>query len=170
MGFINKLLSGGATKLVDSVGNAVDRLVTSDEERLQLKNELKKISSEYEKEMKRLEIEEERVRNEELEIRSRIIMAEINSKDKFVRIVRPIVILSGVVIILYLTVLYSLPMLFGVHMEISDGLLAICKYYLAIWSPCTTVYIGARSYEKSKGNENSNSQNLDILFDKLNKK
>ena len=37
---IASILAGGIDKVVDSVGNAIDKLVTSDEERLQLKNAL----------------------------------------------------------------------------------------------------------------------------------
>ncbi len=38
--WFTNIFSSGAASLVDSVGNAIDSLVTSDEERLQLKNEL----------------------------------------------------------------------------------------------------------------------------------
>jgi len=38
--WFTSLFSSGAASLVDSVGSAIDSLVTSDEERLQLKNEL----------------------------------------------------------------------------------------------------------------------------------
>lgn len=40
------LFSGGVSTVIDSVGSAVDKLVTSDQERLQLKNELVKIQAE----------------------------------------------------------------------------------------------------------------------------
>ncbi len=42
MGFLD-IFSGGVDKVVSSVGGAIDSLVTSDEERLTLKNELAKI-------------------------------------------------------------------------------------------------------------------------------
>lgn len=40
MNWLADIFSGGAAKLVDSVGVAVDRLVTSDQERIELKNAL----------------------------------------------------------------------------------------------------------------------------------
>lgn len=40
--WFTSIFSSGASKLVDSVGSAIDSLVTSDEERLKLKNELNK--------------------------------------------------------------------------------------------------------------------------------
>ena len=42
MNWIANLFSSGASKLVDSLGSAIDKLVTSDEERLKLKNALEK--------------------------------------------------------------------------------------------------------------------------------
>ena len=37
MGVLNKLFSGGASKLVESVGGVIDNLVTTDEEKLDVK-------------------------------------------------------------------------------------------------------------------------------------
>ena len=42
MGWISKLFSAGASELVGTVGSVIDDLVTSDEERIVLKNALKK--------------------------------------------------------------------------------------------------------------------------------
>ena len=43
MPWLSEIFSTSAGAIVDSVGTAIDKLVTSDEERLQLKNELVKI-------------------------------------------------------------------------------------------------------------------------------
>ena len=43
MSWLSELFSSSAGAIVDSVGTAIDKLVTSDEEKLQLKNELIKI-------------------------------------------------------------------------------------------------------------------------------
>lgn len=40
-------LTGGAGSLVDSIGNAIDNNVTSDEERMKLRNELVKLNQEF---------------------------------------------------------------------------------------------------------------------------
>jgi hypothetical protein len=61
MGLLDGLLTGSASKLVDSVGNAIDKLVTSDEERQALKNELAKEARRHEEKMTALEIEKEKV-------------------------------------------------------------------------------------------------------------
>ena len=46
MSWLTDIFSSSASAIVDSVGTAIDKLVTSDEERLQLKNELVKIQLE----------------------------------------------------------------------------------------------------------------------------
>ena len=46
MSWLSEIFSSSAGAIVDSVGNAIDKLVTSDEEKLQLKNELVKIQLE----------------------------------------------------------------------------------------------------------------------------
>lgn len=46
MSWLSEIFSSSASAIVDSVGNAIDKLVTSDEEKLQLKNELVKIQLE----------------------------------------------------------------------------------------------------------------------------
>ncbi len=46
MSWLTDIFSSSASAIVDSVGNAIDKLVTSDEEKLQLKNELVKIQLE----------------------------------------------------------------------------------------------------------------------------
>lgn len=43
MSWLTEIFTSSASTIVDSVGNAIDKLVTSDEEKLQLKNELIKI-------------------------------------------------------------------------------------------------------------------------------
>lgn len=46
MSWLSEIFSSSAGAIVDSVGNAIDKLVTSDSERLELKNELVKIQLE----------------------------------------------------------------------------------------------------------------------------
>ena len=53
MSIINKLLSGGASKLVDSVGGVLDNIITTDEEKLEAKRKLKELILSHEAEMQR---------------------------------------------------------------------------------------------------------------------
>ena len=57
MSWFSTMLSGGVDKIVDSVGTAVDKIVTSDEERLILKNELIKIQLEAKQKQDELEVQ-----------------------------------------------------------------------------------------------------------------
>jgi len=57
MGVIDKIFSKGATSLVDSVGNAIDKNITSDEERLKAKKEISSIILDYHKDMTNIQKE-----------------------------------------------------------------------------------------------------------------
>ncbi len=46
MSWFTNIFSSGVSGVIDSVGTAIDKLVTSDEEKMQLKNELIKIELE----------------------------------------------------------------------------------------------------------------------------
>ncbi len=56
--FLSKLFSAGASTLVEAVGDAIDKNVTSDEERLEKENEMAKASMNYDIEMGKLGLEE----------------------------------------------------------------------------------------------------------------
>ena len=56
----DKIIGVFSGNLVKDIGDTIDKLVTSDEERLQLKNELSKIQSSAELELQKLELEHER--------------------------------------------------------------------------------------------------------------
>ena len=53
MGIIDKLISGGASKLVDSVGSVLDNIITTDDEKLEAKRRLKDLILSHEAEMQK---------------------------------------------------------------------------------------------------------------------
>ena len=53
MGVLNKLFSGGASKLVESVGGVLDSVITTDEEKLEAKRKLKEVILSHEAEMEK---------------------------------------------------------------------------------------------------------------------
>jgi hypothetical protein len=59
MPFLKELFSGGASKLVDSVGKVLDEVTTSKEERMQLEQEMRKAEMQYEIEKRKLNVEEQ---------------------------------------------------------------------------------------------------------------
>jgi len=58
MGILSNLFAGGAASLIESVGKAIDKNLTSDEERISLENEIQKAEMEHKAEMRSLDIEE----------------------------------------------------------------------------------------------------------------
>ena len=61
MGFIQNLFSGGASTLVTTVGNVLDNLTTSKEEKMQLELEMKKADMQYQIDLKNLSLEEQKI-------------------------------------------------------------------------------------------------------------
>jgi hypothetical protein len=64
MSILSTLFGGGATSLVDSIGNAIDKVTTTDQERLQNDLEIKKAEYAYNTEMAHLGLEEKKADNE----------------------------------------------------------------------------------------------------------
>ncbi|MBB3187839.1 hypothetical protein [Microbacter margulisiae] len=62
MSFLTDLFSGGAGKLVDSVGNVLDKVITTKQEVMQQELELKKAEMQYRLDERRLDIEEQKTR------------------------------------------------------------------------------------------------------------
>jgi len=60
MSFITDLFSGGAGKLVDSVGSVLDKVVTTKGEIMQQELEMKKAELQYQLDTKRLGVEEQK--------------------------------------------------------------------------------------------------------------
>lgn len=81
MSWLSGIFSSTVGGVVDSVGNAIDKLVTSDSERLQLKNELIKIEAEAK--LKELELENQY----EKEVTQRWVS---DNDHWFTRLVRPL--------------------------------------------------------------------------------
>lgn len=60
MGFIQSLFSGGSGNLISTVGNVLDKVITTKEEKLQLDLEMKKADMQYQVDLKRLTVEEQK--------------------------------------------------------------------------------------------------------------
>ncbi len=58
MNFLSSLFAGGAANVIDAVGNAVDKVFTSDEQRISLENEIRRAEMSHKAEMKSLDIKE----------------------------------------------------------------------------------------------------------------
>jgi len=82
-GILKNIFSSGASNLVDSVGNAIDKNVTSKEEKLKLKNEFTKIIQDHEYQL-----------NTELTKRHQSDMTSHNKLSKLIRPMTLIYLLS----------------------------------------------------------------------------
>lgn len=96
MSWFTDLVSGGVDKIVDSVGTAVDKLITSDEERLLLKNELVKIQLAAQHDAKKMELDADAAVEAEVTKRWQ---SDMTSDDPLAKKVRPfsLVYMLGVV-------------------------------------------------------------------------
>jgi len=61
MGWLSSIFSSGASSVVEAVGDAIDKTITSDEERLELENEMAKAKLNYELEDKKLDISKQQI-------------------------------------------------------------------------------------------------------------
>jgi hypothetical protein len=86
MGWFSTLISGGVDKLVTATGEAIDRVVTSDEERLKLQNELVQIKLAAELDAQKMELDADAKVEAEVSARWTSDMA---SDDKWAKRVRP---------------------------------------------------------------------------------
>jgi hypothetical protein len=66
MSIITDLFSGGASKLVDSIGSTLDKVITTKGEKMQFDNEIKKAEMDYQLEMQKLSVEERQMMYQDL--------------------------------------------------------------------------------------------------------
>ena len=131
---LKSLLTGGIDKIVDSVGNAIDKLVTSDEEREQLKNALVELKLQAS-----LETENAYLKQEQ-EITKRWLS---DNEYAVTRLVRP-------AIVIWSYTLFTIAALFDGNV----GEFSIKPAYLpmieTIVVTVTLAYFGSRGLEKIK--------------------
>lgn len=58
MNLLGKLFSSGTGSLIEQVGDAIDKVVTSDQERMELENEQRRAELDYKTEMRSLDVRE----------------------------------------------------------------------------------------------------------------
>lgn len=142
MSWFSNIFSSTVGTVIDSVGNAIDKLVTSDAEKLQLHNELAKIQVEAE-----LREEELRLKYEE-EISKRH-QADMLSDNWISKSIRPLTLI-------FILVMYSLLSISsGFNFQVTEAYVKL----LGEWGMLImSFYFGGRSIEKVtqivKGNKN----------------
>ena len=132
MSLLTSLFSGGVDKIVDSVANGIDSLVTSDEERLVAENVLAKIKLEAQIQSETISMDFEK------EVTKRW---ESDNQSLITKLVRP-------VSIIYMLALFGVIVL----MDGNIGEFAINKAYIPVIENLLITmvigYFGARSLDK----------------------
>ena len=129
MGVLNKLFSGGASKLVESVGGVLDNLTTTKDEKLEAKRKLKELILSHEAEMER-------------NITDRW-QADMNSDSWLSKNVRPLVLIFLVVCTMLMIFIDAGTISFTVEEKWTDLLQLVLITVIG-------AYFGGRSLEKTK--------------------
>jgi hypothetical protein len=129
MGVLNKLFSGGASKLVESVGGVLDNVITTKDEKLEAKKLLKQVILSHEAEMER-------------NITDRW-SADMNSDSWLSKNVRPMVLIFLVVSTVLMIFIDAGTIQFTVEEKWTDLLQLVLITVIG-------AYFGGRSLEKRK--------------------
>jgi hypothetical protein len=129
MGVLNKLFSGGASKLVESVGGVLDNVITTKDEKLEAKRKLKELILSHEAEMER-------------NITDRW-QADMNSDSWLSKNVRPLVLIFLVVCTMLMIFIDAGTIKFTVEEKWTDLLQLVLITVIG-------AYFGGRSFEKRK--------------------
>ena len=127
MGILNKIFSGGAGELVESVGGVLDNLTTSKEEKLAAKQKMKELIADYETKM-------------EANITDRW-KADMNSDSWLSKNVRPLVLIFLVVSTVLMIFIDAGTIAFEVEQKWTDLLQLVLITVIG-------AYFGGRTMEK----------------------
>ena len=129
MGVLNKLFSGGASKLVESVGGVLDNVITTKDEKLEAKRKLKELILSHEAEMQRNVTDRWK--------------ADMNSDSWLSKNVRPLVLIFLVVSTVLMIFIDAGTIQFTVEEKWTDLLQLVLITVIG-------AYFGGRSLEKIK--------------------
>ena len=127
MGVFDKLLSGGASKLVESVGGVLDNVITTDEEKLEAKRKLKELILSHEAEMQKNVSDRWK--------------ADMNSDSWLSKNVRPMVLIFLIVCTMLMIFIDAGTISFTVEEKWTDLLQLVLITVIG-------AYFGGRSFEK----------------------
>ena len=144
MSWISDVFSGGASGLIDGVGNVVDRFVTTGDEKNAMKLELEKVVT------TRMAMLYEQT-NVEMSAKSQIIQAELNQGDNFTKRMRPSLGYFGMLAIAFNHCL--VPLLSNWMPELNVEAFELPTEFWLAWGGMMATYSIGRSQEK-KGQAN----------------
>ena len=127
MGVFDKLLSGGASKLVESVGGVLDNVITTKDEKLEAKRKLKQLILSHEAEMQKNVSDRWK--------------ADMNSDSWLSKNVRPMVLIFLIVCTMLMIFIDAGTIAFEVEEKWTDLLQLVLITVIG-------AYFGGRSFEK----------------------
>lgn len=137
--WITSIFSSGAAKVVDSVGEAVDKLVTSDQEKLELRNELEKVKLQAALDAQKQADEVDTKYEEEYTKRWQ---ADTSSDEPIAKKARPYALLGTLVFTGCLIVVDSFV---GFGFDVKDAYVSLTESLLLT---IVVAYFGSRGLEK----------------------
>jgi len=163
-GWLANIFSTGAGALVESVGNTLDKFITSKEEKAQLMIELEKV---FQSRMSEIE----QTTRAELDMKARIIEAEMKQDDKYTKRARPTIIYTGLIIafmkiVLFPLIVVPLMLLSNAPIDMVEMIRSLSiervpmetEFWFA-WTGVTGVYAFGRSREK-QGDQSAIAQSM----------
>ena len=147
MSFLTKFATATGAGIISAVGDAIDKNFTTDEEKIEMENEIAKASMNYEIEMRKLSLREYEVASREntaieQEITKRWISD--NNASLFQKLARPFALY-------FLLISYAI-MAFSAHwLQIKD---VYAEGYVNILMVVIAAYFGARTIEKVQNRSN----------------
>lgn len=139
MSWWTQLFSSGIDKVVSSVGEAADRLITSDEERGKLKNELALIQTKAALDGQKMELEAETKLEEEITKRWQ---ADMGQDDPLAKRVRPISLLY---LLLFMSGIIVADSINIIGFDVKQGYVDLLESLLVV---TFVAYFGSRGVEK----------------------
>lgn len=139
MSWFTEIISSGVDKIVDSVGNAIDKNFTSDHERMAMQNELEKIRLQAKLDAAKLEMEAESKMDEEVTKRWQ---SDMQSDDPAAKKVRPY---SLVYMLLFMTVIILSDSVELLAFDVKDAYVGLIETLLVTM---VVAYFGSRGLEK----------------------
>ncbi len=157
MSFITDLFSGGASKLVDSVGNTLDKVITTKAEKMQLDNEMQKAEMDYQIDLQKLSIEERQLMYQDTaSARNREeVLSQSPTASKLGKNISSYLAIAGTV--LCFAMFYIL--VFTKQLDNDEGKKQIVMYILGVLSALLTQVYGY--YFGSSAGSAAKSQTID---------
>lgn len=158
MGFLTNLLSGGAGDLVSAVGNVVDKVTTTKEEKLQLELETQKAEMQYQTDMAKLSNEERQMYLQDTQSARQMAVSVQTSKDApwLARNISPILAMGTTILTfaLFYIILFDKD-------KIQPGAKEVILYILGVLSAIVT-QIFSFYFGSSQGSSDKNKMLQDI--------